>query len=313
MSSRICTWGCRKLAASLSLAAGLAIFTGCGGSPTSTSSNSSQEPSQTAGATGDANTTDAQQNAEITIVENGGGTEPAQCVAIFLDSLRSGNENAINDILTDQAKAGIAQTSWQMQPLGTPDGRYEIGRVASYEDKTVALVECTWLEPPATDGTQLSLEIVCEVHQEPAGWRISGIALTEAGQESTLVLDFEDAAGLQATIDAATGRTTPASGSRLQASQSSVPAQTVSGGQAPATQLPNYQQQVPNQQMPNYQQQTPNYQQPPASGSYPNQLRGGATPAAGAGQGGTMNPGAGSPPPNAQQGYPALPSYSGNN
>ncbi len=136
------------------------------------------------------------------LVVDGVGTEPAQAVAVFLDSLRRGDENAANGVLTSRAREELQKTAYQIQPLGTPDGKYEIGRVGfPYEEKTVALVECQWTEP-AVDGQQpLVMEIICEVHQETEGWRISGLGVKMVGTEDTLVLDFEDAAGLQETLE----------------------------------------------------------------------------------------------------------------
>jgi hypothetical protein len=113
-------------------------------------------------------------------------------------------------VLTALARQELAKTAYQIQPLGTPAGKYKIGRVGfPYAEKTVALVECTWVEPPVEGNAQEVMDIVCEVHQEADGWRISGIGVTIPGSDQALVLDFEDAASLQATIDAATGQTSP--------------------------------------------------------------------------------------------------------
>lgn len=171
---------------------------GCGGSSAPTASNnSSQAPAAAtpAPSTG-------------TLVEDGASTQPAQTVAIFLDSLRKGDERAANSVLTTLARQELAKSSYIMQPLGTPEGKYSIGRVSfPYADNsTVSLVECTWTEPSVEQQPSESMDIVCEVHQEAEGWRISGIAVTIPGTEQTVVVDFENSASLQATIDAATGQ-----------------------------------------------------------------------------------------------------------
>lgn len=197
------------------------MLTGCGGTsaPPSTASNSTSAEQQVTATGGSSQST-------ATVVD-GTGTEPAQSVAIFLDSLRSGDEQAANGVLTERARQELAKTPYEMQPLGTPEGKFEIGRVGyPYEDKSVALVECQWTEPPVPGGEPLTMDIVCEVHQEAPGWRISGLIATIPNSTDTLVLDFEDAASLQATLDSATGQ---ASAPADPSGTNPVPAQTVSG------------------------------------------------------------------------------------
>lgn len=205
-------------------------LTGCGdsGTPASSTSTASTTPTNPSG------------NSVATVVD-GAGTQPAQSVAIFLDSLRSGDEEAANGVLTTKAREELAKTPYEMQPLGTPEGKFEIGRVGyPYDDKSVALVECQWTEPPLPGEDPLRMDIVCEVHKETAGWRISGLVATVPESEETLVLDFEDAASLQATLDSATRSTMPAEQASVPANTSGVPAQTVAGptGLPPASQYP---------------------------------------------------------------------------
>ncbi len=143
------------------------------------------------------------------IVVNGVGTEPAQAVAVFLDSLRRGDESAANGVLTNLAREQVQKTNFQIQPPGNPDGKYEIGRVVyPYAEKTSALVECQWIEPGVAGQQPEVIEIVCEASQEAEGWRISGLIFKIAGTEDTLTLDFENASSLQATLEGATA--TPA-------------------------------------------------------------------------------------------------------
>ncbi|HBE71567.1 MAG TPA: hypothetical protein DDW52_25775 [Planctomycetaceae bacterium] len=225
------------------------LVTGCGGggdeAPTASTSNP-QSSSQ-------AEQPNAQAAApQIEIVQNGASQPAAETVAIFLDSLRRGNEEVANGALTKKAREEVAKSSWVMQPLGTPEGRFEIGRV-SYTDPTkeVALVECLWQEPAAEGETAVATDIVCEVRQEPGeGWRISGLAISIPDTEDAIVLDFEDSAALKQTLDAATG--TPAT-------PAGQPAQTP--GQV-AGQLPT--QQLPTQQLPPPAQYAPPTQQPAA-------------------------------------------------
>lgn len=236
----------------------LTLCIGCGGG-SATPENAEAKSSGASSPSTDVAAGDAQPSA-ATVVQNGIGTEPAQCVAIFMDSLRKGDEQNANGVLTAKAREELAKTSYVIQPLGTPEGQFQIGRVGfPYEEKNVALVECIWTEPPVGNDPQTQMDIVCEVHQEPEGWRISGIGVTIPGTEETLVLDFEDAAALQATIDAATGQAqTPAQppaavmpeqlSGQLPPSNYGPPAGQVPTGQLPTGQVPATQ--LPTGQLP---------------------------------------------------------------
>ncbi len=182
----------------------LPFAVGCGGNSTTTADN-------TAAPTGAAASTSNQATAATAaqpIVVDGAGTEPAQAVAIFLDSLRRGDETAANAVLTAKSREEIAKTNRVLQPLGTPEGQFKIGRLSfPYSDSTdVALVECIWTEPAQAGEPEVSIDIVCEVHKESEGWRISGMVVSLTGTEESVVLDFEDAGSLEATIEAATGQ-----------------------------------------------------------------------------------------------------------
>lgn len=147
------------------------------------------------------------------LVTNGASTEPGEVVALFLDSLRRGDETTANSVLTAQAQTELAKTDYVIQPLGTPEGKYTIGRVGFVDgDTSTGLVECMWSEPnPVAGQPAIEMEIVCEVHKEAPGWRISGLAVKMAGTEETFVLDFENAQSLQAALEGATGQSAGAS------------------------------------------------------------------------------------------------------
>lgn len=167
------------------------------------------------------------------VVVDGVGTEPAQAVAVFLDSLRRGDEAAANGVLTNLAREQVQKTNFQIQPPGTPDGKYQIGRVGfPYAEKNVALVECQWTEPSVAGQTPEVMDIVCEVHQEKEGWRIAGLGFKVAGSEDTLVLDFENAASLQETLESATAVPTQPS-QTAQAPGSMAPGSVAPGSVAP--------------------------------------------------------------------------------
>jgi hypothetical protein len=225
---------------------GLPLFVGCGGSPSGNAPTAQQ-----------ASPGSEQAASSATVVSAGAETEPAQTVAIFLDSLRKGDERAANGVLTSLARQELAKTAYNIQPLGTPAGQYQIGRVGfPYPEKNIALVECTWTEPATDESPAETMDIVCEVHQEAEGWRISGIGLTIPGTEQALVLDFENATSLQSTIDAATGQTSPPATIQVAGEQSAgapaLPAfPNATANDAGALSLPQYPQQIASPQLNN--------------------------------------------------------------
>lgn len=222
---------------------GLPLLVGCGDAAKTTAPTAQQAAPAAASA----------ENS-VTVVSAGAETAPAETVAIFLDSLRKGDERAANGVLTSLARQELAKTDYSIQPLGTPAGQYKIGRVGfPYAEKNIALVECTWTEP-ATDETPAEvMDIVCEVHQDTEGWRISGIGVTIPGTEQALVLDFENAAALQSTIDAVTGQTATSASGQIAADQpgqaaTALPALPAfpgaSAGGAGSSAVPAYPQQI---------------------------------------------------------------------
>ncbi len=251
---------------------------GCGGgadpAPADDGDTPAAEGSDTAAATPPAG------ESAMTIVQQGTQTEAAESVAVFLDSLRRGDEKAANGGLTTKAREELAKTNYMIEPLGTPDGDYSIGRVVfPFEEKNVALVECVWKEPAAEGQPSVSMDIVCEVFQEAEGWRISGISLTIPGTDDLLVLDVEDAQGLQAALDDATGgnqqppqqqqvATAPSAGGvqmQFTGAQQAVPTGASQQQYQPAQPQPYQptQQQPVQQGMPTYSPQQPGQYVPP--------------------------------------------------
>lgn len=215
------------------------MFVGCGGGkestpPVASSSPEATEPAATPPAT---NAAPADATSSMTVVAEGEKTEPAQSAAIFLDSLRSGDEAAANGQLTARAREELQKTSFQMRPLGTPEGKFKIGRVVfPYAEKTASLVECIWTEPAVGQEPGVNMEIVCEVHKEGKDWRIAAMTVSTPGTDDALTLDFENAGALQAALDGAIGGE-PATAQDT--SSTGIPAQTVSGAnQLPAATAP---------------------------------------------------------------------------
>ena len=232
----------------------VSVLSGCGGAGTTPDQASNQPQTVGDGASssstpsGTANAGAVAQDAgfQPKIVET---TESAaqQVVAVFLDSLRKGDEVTANATLTTIARAEIAKTAYTLRPLGTPEGQFKIGRLGfPYQDQNIALVECQWKEPASGTDPEILMDFVFEVHLEQQGWRIAGMAVTEQGESEPLVIDFEDSARLnelQRMMSGAEGQPTApqaGSGQIAQPGQMQNPAgfSTVSGPPS-GTQLPS--------------------------------------------------------------------------
>ncbi len=246
---------------------------GCGSKDTgSVTADGNSSPAQAAPAT------------QTAVVTNGASTEPGEIVALFLDSLRRGDEKAANGVLTAQAQASLAQTDYTIDPLGTPDGKYTIGRVGFVDgDNTTGLVECLWTEPnPEAGKPPVEMEIVCEVHKETNGWRISGMAVKMAGTEETFVLDFEDPKSLQQALGGEAEPASPANVAQAPAGGVAPAGNMTPVGQPVASQMPAQPgfppAQLPQQQVQQFQPQQPATGQPspypqfPTEGQPPTQI-----------------------------------------
>ena len=225
----------RNIALTL-LGASTLSLVGCGGS-SSTTQSAGNDKTQQAGAD-----TLAEPTYQPKVVEST-NSEAQQVVNRFLDCLRRGDEATMNSLLTTLAKAEVKKTSYAIQPVGTPEGKFKVDRLAyPYQDQTVALVECHWSEPASATEPELMMDIVCEVHQEADGWKIAGMAVTVAGEPEPLVIDFEDGQRLEQLMRMANGQ--PPAGQPVsqpvgngQTGQIALPGQ-FQGGQPANLQLP---------------------------------------------------------------------------
>lgn len=200
-----------------------ACITGCGGNTSSDSGTTAASAATENGSQATASSTKPESQQDRTAA-------PKQTVALFLDSLRRGDEVTANSMLTSKARAELEKTAWVMQPLGTPEGQYNIGRIEfPYPDQALALVECRWIEPATESEPELVMDVVCETYQESDGWRIAGLAVTVADEPEPLVIDFEDGARLQQMLDMA-NESVPATSSSQVAQPGSAGTPPTDGG-----------------------------------------------------------------------------------
>jgi hypothetical protein len=246
------------------LSASTITYMGCSSSDSTTQASTGTAQGSTPNA--EQNPTGTADSFQPKLVESTDSPQQ-QTVAVFLDSLRRGDETTANSMLTTLARAEVQKTEYAIQPLGTPEGEFKIGRLAiSDQDQTVALVESQWREPATKTDPELTMDIVCEVHQEGTVWRIAGMAVIVAGENEPLVIDFEDGQRLQQQLRIANGQSTqPAQPAAVPGQQAFTLPTLNQPGQAQVGQQPiqpNFQQtgfqqtgtQQPSLQQPNFQQ-----------------------------------------------------------
>ncbi|MFK8111418.1 MAG: hypothetical protein AB8B91_04430 [Rubripirellula sp.] len=122
------------------------------------------------------------------------GPSPTDIVSQFLDEIRRGGEgSSANNLLTVRAQQELNRIGQSIQPIGSPDARFTVTRaelVPNEEDS--ALVHSVWSEPSA-EGATTDFQVVWAVEKEPAGWRISGLAMELEPGSNPIIIDFENA------------------------------------------------------------------------------------------------------------------------
>lgn len=163
---------------SISLAALCVLQVGCGKS----------EVSETAAAsTADVSAVAANvQPASVTI-------SPTDLVSQFLDQVRRGGADSdAGKFLTTKAQSELKRIGRSVQPIGSPAARFDVIQAVTVpQEENAMLVESLWTEP-REDGSKLEFQVVWSVEKEAAGWRISGLAILQAGAENPEIVDFEN-------------------------------------------------------------------------------------------------------------------------
>lgn len=134
-------------------------------------------------------------------------SEAEAVVSHFLDRIRRGGENHnAMALLTDRAQSELQRIGQIVQPIGSPDAKFEVTRstpmpvdaAVDGENVTGRLVHCIWTEPAAPgEADEASPEpqtyqVVWSVMLQQDGWKISGLVLEMSPNEPPMVLDFEN-------------------------------------------------------------------------------------------------------------------------
>jgi hypothetical protein len=120
-------------------------------------------------------------------------SSPTDVVSLFLDEVRRGGQDSrAQALLTDRAQSELARIGHTVQPIGSPDARFEVTRAEAVPgEPNAALVHSLWREP-VNDGALQDYQVVWAVEKQAAGWRISGLAIEVDPSQPPQIVDFED-------------------------------------------------------------------------------------------------------------------------
>ena len=118
--------------------------------------------------------------------------KPAEAVASFYDALRTGDEQAISQLLTDKARTETAKSGLGIQSQGSARLEYELGRLEYVDEaREGAHVQSLWIDYDEY-GDQIATEVIWVLRRQPNGWRVAGMATKVAEGELPLLFNFED-------------------------------------------------------------------------------------------------------------------------
>ena len=161
----------RRIPAWLPLSFVALLIVGCGQNPSPPTADSDSLHS-----TGAENQAIGSSNAALDSSTAASSSTPDAAVSAFLQALRDGDDAVALALLTPKAREETAKKYLAVQPPGTPNASFRIGKVEYLSaDKTGAHVNSTWTEQDQQQGPS-SFEIVWALRRQADGWRIAGMA-----------------------------------------------------------------------------------------------------------------------------------------
>ncbi len=115
---------------------------------------------------------------------------PAEVVADFLESVRTGNSEAASAKLTPLALERIKANDMDFAPPASETAQFRVGKVEMFENDK-AFVESVWIERDA-DGKTYDETMTWGLKLSDAGWRISGMAAHMGPDQPPVLVDFEN-------------------------------------------------------------------------------------------------------------------------
>lgn len=117
--------------------------------------------------------------------------DPISAVKTFLEAVRTGDDDKVVSLFSQEARKQAGQLNRQFAPVGSDTARYEVFEDVEYLAPDGARVRTHWTDldsrgQPRTD------EITWMLRKEENGWRIAGMATVIFEGEPPLLLDFEN-------------------------------------------------------------------------------------------------------------------------
>ena len=116
---------------------------------------------------------------------------PAKAVEVFLQSLRSGDQETAAQLLTEKARTETAKLQLVVEPPGSPSAKYDVGEVEYQKDPNEAHVLSNWTE--VTEAGEEAYQVVWITKKADNIWRVAGMATREVGSSQGILVDFENA------------------------------------------------------------------------------------------------------------------------
>jgi hypothetical protein len=115
---------------------------------------------------------------------------PAAAVGVFLEALRTGNDETAAKMLSAVAREKTASLNRNVTPPASDTARFSVGKV-EYINDDGARVACTWTDIDE-DGQPKTDKAIWVLRREEEGWRVVGLAAQIFPGEAPLLLNFED-------------------------------------------------------------------------------------------------------------------------
>ena len=129
-----------------------------------------------------------------TATKSGESSAIGQVVQKFLNAVRLGNTEVASKLLTPLALKRTNELDLNISPPGSSTAKFSVGELEMI-DAQRAIVRSTWTDLDA-DGKPCSEQITWALKQSDGVWRISGMAAEVGGNQSPVVVDFENPAEL---------------------------------------------------------------------------------------------------------------------
>jgi hypothetical protein len=118
---------------------------------------------------------------------------PSDAVAVFLEAVRTGNDQQAAAMLTPLARQKTAEKDMVVAPPGSATAKFKVGNFEFITpEKNAAHVWCSWSDVIDDQGHTRTDDIIWALRLEPDGWRIAGMVLKIYADQPPLVLNFED-------------------------------------------------------------------------------------------------------------------------